>query len=865
MRIISCQIVNFGCLSNCSFDLDEGLNLLYAENGRGKSTFAAFLKAMLYGMPSVRKSDERRRFTPWQGGSFGGSLTFEAEGTEYRLERFFGSKEKEDRFALYQLATGNPSTRFTASIGEELFGVDADGFERSLYISQSNPFLAPDNNSIRARLGSLIEASDDLGSFEKADELLDTVRRHYHVQGDRGYIAELGLSLREKEEEIAAALTAKEAAARLAEEHTDIEARKKEFTAALAEARTKRAEAEKRRLWDEQNASYTSLLEQKDAAKRSLAPLEEFFAPHLPTEEELFAAEEAASSCATLTAQLQHAVLSDEDARTLTVLGEKYGGEVPSPAYMEKLRTSLATLRISREKRRMAEARAAADSDPIVARFESNLPTEGEIAALRSAGRALEEAQASLYTESPKKAAEHRLSLALLMGGGIFALAALVGFLLPLYILAIPAAIIALGLLGALIFSSTLKQKRSGALASRLEDLHIRQKRLAFLLSPFGYSDKDPLFALSRFFADLERYFSILDDRAEAERILRETIAEEEVKEEALRALLGVRVAGDPEEAVAVMETEIPVLRLLLQKKEELLRRKDTLNAEKERCSHVVATFLSHYPSLSDLSPRAALDTVKKNLALSGQALAAHTLARTRVENYLQNTRFDPEAPPPPYSGDLRVLEENEMKLQEALTELEALSSVKENERVRMHEIALTIPTLSAEKEAIAAQKAEAEHTLSLILLTKDILKDAKEDLSTRYLRDMELHFDRYYQKITKDPTLELPTDGSRVSPFSMDTSLALSYEAYGERRPLSVLSRGERDLALFCARLALIDAIFTNERPVLLLDDPFINLDDRNYAKATALLASLAERFQIVYTVCSQVRLPAELPLKEL
>ena len=148
-------------------------------------------------------------------------------------------------------------------------------------------------------------------------------------------------------------------------------------------------------------------------------------------------------------------------------------------------------------------------------------------------------------------------------------------------------------------------------------------------------------------------------------------------------------------------------------------------------------------------------------------------------------------------------------------------------------------------------QKEEAEHTLSLILLTKDILKDAKEDLSTRYLRDMEMHFDRYYQKITKEPSAELPADGSRVSHFSMDTSLAISCETYGERRPVSVLSRGERDLVAFCARLSLLESIFTKETPVLLLDDPFINLDDEKISAAMKLLAKISEERQILYLSC--------------
>ena len=80
MKLLNCHIVNFGCLSNCSFDFDEGLNLIFAKNGTGKSTLAAFLKAMLYGLPSVRKGgyeNERRRYLPWQGGTFGGALCFE--------------------------------------------------------------------------------------------------------------------------------------------------------------------------------------------------------------------------------------------------------------------------------------------------------------------------------------------------------------------------------------------------------------------------------------------------------------------------------------------------------------------------------------------------------------------------------------------------------------------------------------------------------------------------------------------------------------------------------------------------------------------------------------------------------------------
>ena len=41
---------SFGCLEGRSLELGEGLNILYAPNESGKSTWCAFLRTMLYGM-----------------------------------------------------------------------------------------------------------------------------------------------------------------------------------------------------------------------------------------------------------------------------------------------------------------------------------------------------------------------------------------------------------------------------------------------------------------------------------------------------------------------------------------------------------------------------------------------------------------------------------------------------------------------------------------------------------------------------------------------------------------------------------------------------------------------------------------------
>ena len=68
-------------------------------------------------------------------------------------------------------------------------------------------------------------------------------------------------------------------------------------------------------------------------------------------------------------------------------------------------------------------------------------------------------------------------------------------------------------------------------------------------------------------------------------------------------------------------------------------------------------------------------------------------------------------------------------------------------------------------------------------------------------------------------------------------------------------LSHGYRDLVSFCMRIALVDAMYENEKPMLLLDDPFVNLDEEKIEKAKVLVNKLAERYQILYMSCHESR----------
>ena len=188
MKLISCYIENFGKLSQFRQDFDSGLTVINERNGFGKSTLAAFIKAMFYGMPRGTKSqtkNDRKRYLPWQGGKFGGYLDFETDGNKYRIEREFGATPKADVFNLLNLKTNKKSNDFSGKIGEELFELDADSFERSSFMPQLANETLLTTTSIQAKLSDLVEDTNDVNNFDKAIESLKSKRTT--IRKFRGY------------------------------------------------------------------------------------------------------------------------------------------------------------------------------------------------------------------------------------------------------------------------------------------------------------------------------------------------------------------------------------------------------------------------------------------------------------------------------------------------------------------------------------------------------------------------------------------------------------------------------------------------------------------------------------------------------
>lgn len=239
MKLLRCYIENFGTLHKFEISFKEGITVIKAPNGFGKTTFAAFIRAMLYGLPRGNRNslekDLRRKYSPWQGGRFGGCMEFELEGESYRVERFFGDRPAQDSFAVYYMPALRPSTRFTENLGVELFGLDAESFERSTCMAQLSETGNLSTDSIRAKLSNLVEDTGDVNNCEKAVASLRRARtKLMPYRGTGGEIEMADNRISELQSELASLTTVKETLPAIYEEIAELE-KKAEDTEARME------------------------------------------------------------------------------------------------------------------------------------------------------------------------------------------------------------------------------------------------------------------------------------------------------------------------------------------------------------------------------------------------------------------------------------------------------------------------------------------------------------------------------------------------------------------------------------------------------------------------------------------------------
>jgi len=177
---------SFGLLQGESLAPGVGLNIIYAPNEGGKSTWCAFVRAMLYGIDTRERDTknslaEKNRWQPWSGAPMEGEAALTWRGRELVLRRFAKGNIPFGGFSAVDAVTGEEMVGFSGdTAGETLLGVSRGVYERSAFIGQGAISFTGEQE-LEKRIAALVSSGEENVSYSQVEgRLREWQRRRKH-------------------------------------------------------------------------------------------------------------------------------------------------------------------------------------------------------------------------------------------------------------------------------------------------------------------------------------------------------------------------------------------------------------------------------------------------------------------------------------------------------------------------------------------------------------------------------------------------------------------------------------------------------------------------------------------------------------
>ena len=764
MKLLSCHIDNFGNLSGQDFSFEPGVNVFLRENGWGKTTLATFILVMFYGFDE--KENERERYDPWQGGTYGGSLRFESNGKTLEVARTFGSAPEQDTAVLTDVLSGR-SFPLEFNLGEKLFSIDRASFRRTAFMGQNDNTSVGASSDIIGRISGLTDNLSELDSYEKAMDRLDQALWGKGQDSAMGKSASLREDVRRLEVELDALEDSEEQLEKKQQELR--EAHSAEYEVRRKQEELVRTQSEAIRLSEAaaKKEEYRRLDERRQNARRRQEELESRFPNGVPEKEELNEALDALKKQLKNAAVRSPLALTPEEEEQLKSLEDKFAD--PDLA-------AVATLSIARAER-LNDKRTEVE--------EKKKEMEG-------------------LPEEPEKKKDSPLLLIL----GIVVLvigldAAFYGYFSHPWIIFAGAGVALVGLvlliIGIIRFSKAVKMPASDEKTRAGLRLEIENDEAAI---------RDEEEALATFFDS----HGIAAEKGKEEAAARELFNEISRMEE-LRS---------QEEAAAQEEAEAQAA-----------------------ISGTVDRFLDRYGFQHTENPLGQIFEIQNDVERYEMARTEAELAEKAATLYEENNNVErilstDTSNIPAAEGLQEALEEANNGIREAMDKEKALS-----------QSVLRLSSDLEEKEELEGELALVREALEkeekrtvLLARTRMHLEEARNAQSERYMAPLMEGFRYYYGLLS-----------GGAEDYVIDDNAGIRALQYGSVRDADSLSTGTQDLIGLSLRLSLVDAMYTGEKPFLVMDDPFVNFDLQKTSEGQAFLKEVGEKYQIIYFTCHESR----------
>lgn len=797
MKLLACHIENFGKLSDLSFDFEDGINVINQSNAWGKSTLAAFLKAMFYGLDAKKEArafeKERVLYRPWQGGVFGGELDFEMEGKSYRISRTFGRTEKTDEFHLYDLATNLECLDYSDQIGTEIFDLDSGSFKRTIYIAQ-NDCVGGVSDRINAKLGNLAENTDDINNFESASRHLKDILNQLtpdrvtgSIKKRKNYIARLTQELRafEAAQQGLEGLRRKEQV--VSSQIEELMGIRQNYAQALVVASEESRKQELR-------MQYDALCKDVDEKEEKVNALKAFFPNGVPQKEEFKAQMQFVRNMENKKAQLKGLELTAGEHETWKGLEAMFEAEVPTVKQIEASLETLAS--IDKQKENLASLEMhmhllekelkEEPEEPVFERFSHKIPLFAGVG-IALVGLA---ALALWFMNMIPVTNDKYLLIAIIctiLFGGVFVV------------------------IGALQGSRAKKEREAWRISVNNEKANVRQR------------------------------YDELKGQANS---LKEHINQVHGTVGTFLERFHVYCKVDEYSAkLYEMKNQLAEYERLTEKISESMDTRKEFESELQK----IRVFTEEYGYSESEDISSMINSYQEKATEYHLAQQAYAEAYKKRENFekRQDKSFWTKEGRCPYGID----ELNQM-IQQADAKLEELKTAKAQYTKQLEDLQEQLDLRDEKQAELGEQLYQQEKDTKryvIIKLTQEYLTKAKEQFTARYMDPIANGFSKYYQMLTGDDS----------NTWVIDANINLKMKEQGELRDTRWLSAGYQDLLGVCMRLALVDTMYKEEKPFLILDDPFVNLDKEKVEAGNQLLLEVAKEYQVIYFTCHDSRNP--------
>jgi len=787
MNIRKCYIENFGKFHEYNHEFTEGLNVINEKNGWGKSTLATFIKAMFFGFDSTNKravsENERKKYYPWQGGKFGGNLEFEIDGKVYEIERFFGLKDKEDTFKLYNKTTNCESNDYSKNIGEEIFKIDRQAYERSTYIPQQD-IAVEINDSLSAKLSNILESENDINSSEAAINRITTIMKEYKKIGNKGRINELETKINNKKRELEYAEKNEEL---INERNKKIEKIKSEIKI-LEEEKNKNQEKINLSIEQEKNKikkeRYEELCKIVKQDEEELEKLKKYFSNKTPDETEVKRYEEITYQLDNLLARLDETVIENKDRERYEKIKDKFTGKEISEEIINNYYSEYNEVK----------------------KLENELKILNEKLTVQEEMEKIEEER---IEAEKKKQNNNKIIISILI--------IIIGIILGTVVLNYLYAISVLGLIILLLpkkkeNTKTRENTSKNEILQKIQELDLKKSNLNQRVIDFVnmFNDGQEWSYIAEEYKIYEKISSIKNEYKEFKN-LSELINNTEKKT--------LEYKNNIDELVDEISNKLEHYFNMALNKNNIIE----FNAI---CKKIIFEIKNKKIDFGNLVLKIEADKKSKaNYEGENNLQEIELSLKNNIENKEELIKINNE-------------------ISKNINDLVNQKSYDENEMNRLINTQVTPQEIEDEIANLEQELVELSYKYNILDKTQKYLAKAKEEFSSHYLKGMTDGFKKYINLINDD---DLNTN--------IDVKLNVKVQEFGEKKEIEYLSVGYRDLIGICMRLALVDALFENEKPFVILDDPFVNLDKDKIERARELVAGLSEKYQVIYFVCHESR----------